>query len=172
MGCSAAYCIASAADEIVTDATALVGSIGVVAAMPMPEGDEIVFVSSQSPHKHPDVTTEDGKADIQATIDALAQVFVESVARNRGVSAETVLSDFGQGGIFVGAAGVAAGLADRLGSYEETLAGMTARGRMDAAQARLDAATTASTQAETALRDALARADEGARFHAALVQGK
>jgi ClpP class serine protease len=48
-------------------------------------------------------------------------VFVGDVARYRGVSVETVLSDFGQGGVFVGQQAVDAGLADAVGSYEQTL---------------------------------------------------
>jgi capsid assembly protease len=124
MGCSAAYWIASAAGEIVADASALIGSIGTLAAMPMPDSNELVFVSSQSPRKHPDITTEDGKADILAILDAMTDVFVGAVARNRGVEPSVVLSDFGQGGILVGQAAVDAGMADRLGAFEATLAGM------------------------------------------------
>lgn len=172
MGCSAAYWIASAADEIVTDATALVGSIGVVAAMPIPEGDEIIFVSSQSPRKHPDVTTEDGKADIQYTIDALAYVFIESVARNRGKTIDEVLDTFGGGSVFVGKHALVVGMTDRLGSYEETLAGMVGRERGGVAQARLDTAVTATAQAESHLRAALAQNDQAARLHIGLTQGK
>lgn len=126
-GASAAYWIASAADEIVADATAIVGSIGVVQALPNPAGRtarDIEIVSSQSPNKRPDVTTERGRAQIQGTIDALGQVFVETVARNRGVSVETVLADFGQGGVLVGQAAVDAGLIDRIGSFESTLAAL------------------------------------------------
>jgi len=119
MGASAAYWIASAADRIVVDDTAMIGSIGVIAAVPTEaEEDEVTFVSSQSPNKRPDPTSEAGAASIQSTIDSLAQVFIESVARNRGVSAATVLSDFGQGGLFVGKDAVAAGLADHVGSFE------------------------------------------------------
>lgn len=123
MGCSAAYWIASAADEVVVADTATVGSIGVIAAMRDPSGDSkssrsIEFVSSQSPNKRPDPTTEKGRAQIQTMVDDLAGVFVEAVARNRGVSTETVMSDFGQGGVFVGQKAITAGLADRIGSYE------------------------------------------------------
>jgi len=129
LGASAAYWIASAADEIVADATAMIGSIGVVAAWPNPEkksAREIEFVSSQSPKKRPNPTTESGKDQIQAMVDDLADVFVETVARNRRVSAETVLSDFGQGAVFVGQKAVEAGLADRLGSFEQVISDLAA----------------------------------------------
>lgn len=126
MGCSAAYWIASAAGEIVCDATALVGSIGVIASMPAGDDpSEVIFISSQSPRKRESPTTEEGRASIQATIDAMADVFVGRVAEYRGVSTDTVLSSFGQGGIFVGEHAVTAGLTDRLGSFEATLAGMS-----------------------------------------------
>jgi ClpP class serine protease len=61
----------------------------------------------------------------QSTIDAMAGVFVADVARNRGVAIETVLQNFGQGGIFVGQAAVEAGLADSIGTFETVLAGLT-----------------------------------------------
>lgn len=128
LGCSAAYWLASAADEIVCDATALLGSIGVLMAVPGSDGDTAIeFVSSQSPRKNPDPETEAGQADIQQTLDSLASVFISDVAANRGVSVDTVLSDFGQGGVFVGADAVSAGLADRLGSFESTLASLAGR---------------------------------------------
>jgi len=124
---SAAYWIASAADEIVCSDSSVLGSIGTIAAIPDPSVEhegEVIFVSSQSPRKHADPTTEAGASDIQTILDAMTDVFMAAVARNRGVSMETVARDFGQGGVFVGSAAVAGGLADRLGAFEQTLAGM------------------------------------------------
>lgn len=123
LGCSAAYWIASAAREIVVAETAMVGSIGVVAAFRVRKGDSdvIEIVSSQSPRKRPDVRTEQGRAQIQATIDALADVFIDAVARNRGVSREKVLNDFGAGDVFVGQHAVDAGLADRVATFEAVI---------------------------------------------------
>lgn len=130
MACSAAYWLASACDAITTNDTALLGSIGVVMAMPDPTKTnvkEIEIVSSQSPNKRPDVTSESGRSQIQTMLDHLADVFIQAVATHRGVTAETVLSDFGAGGVFVGAHAVLAGLADRVGSFEDTLAGLQAQ---------------------------------------------
>jgi capsid assembly protease len=123
-GASAAYWLASAADRIIVAPTALVGSIGVIATVPDPTrqpGDDFQFVSSQSPKKRPDPNTKGGKAQIQTVVDDLASVFVDSVARNRGVSAQTVLDDFGGGDVMVGANAVTAGLADAVGSFEQCL---------------------------------------------------
>lgn len=132
LGASAAYWIASATDEIVVADTALVGSIGVVAAVPDPtktNAKQLTFVSSQSPRKRSDPTTESGKQDIQTVVDDLAAIFVDAVALHRGVSADTVLRDFGQGGVFVGQHAVTAGLADRVGTFEQTLVDLQQRAR-------------------------------------------
>lgn len=124
-GASAAYWLASAADQVIAAPTAVLGSIGVqLAYMDTRKRDEskgvrsIEIVSSQSPRKNLDPNVDAGRAEIQQMVDALAQVFVETVAEYRGVSAEQVLAEFGQGGVFVGQLAVAAGLADRIGTYE------------------------------------------------------
>lgn len=129
LGASAAYWIASAADEIVVSDTAMLGSIGVVAAVPNPDATkakDIEFVSSQSPNKRPNPNTETGRAHIQARIDGLADVFIGAVARNRGAQPEAVVANYGQGGVLIGAQAVQAGLADRLGSFESTLSELAA----------------------------------------------
>lgn len=126
---SAAYWLASQAGDIATDATGRIGSIGVMAVysddrkfQEMSGVQDIEFISSQSPFKNAPPYKEEGKKRIQARIDALATVFVGSVARGRDVSTETVLKDFGQGDVLVGEDAIKAGLVDRLSSFEETLA--------------------------------------------------
>lgn len=124
MGASAAYWLASATDRIVVAPSSMVGSIGVIASVPDPKrqpGDDFEFVSSQSPNKKPDPSSKEGKSQIQTLVDDLATVFVQSVARNRGVSAQTVLDDFGAGDVLVGDKAVQAGLADAIGSFEQVL---------------------------------------------------
>jgi signal peptide peptidase SppA len=118
-GASAAYWLASAADRIIVNESAILGSIGVRMALLetwMRDASQgvrsVEMVSKQSPKKAM------AQTDIQALIDNLAQVFIARVARNRGISAATVEADFGQGGVFVGQAAIDAGLADALGTYE------------------------------------------------------
>lgn len=135
MGASAAYWLASATQEIVIAPTAILGSIGV--QMALREREEAKgtttyrFVSSQSPLKNADPGTEAGAQQIQSVVDAMAQVFVEAVATYRGVATETVLTEFGKGGIFVGQDAVKAGLADRIGNFEGVLAELS-KGRRSA----------------------------------------
>jgi len=126
---SAAYWLASACEQLIVDATAQVGSIGVVASVPNPAADsagKLEFVSSQSPGKHPDLRTDEGRAVLQSKVDTLAGIFVDDVARNRHCAAAKVLSDFGRGGELFGAAAVAAGMADALGSLEGVIASLNA----------------------------------------------
>lgn len=131
-GASAAYWIASSAERIVINPTAAVGSIGVVMAVPDRSGkpaSEIEFVSSQSPNKRPDPATEAGRAQYQALVDDMAEVFVGTVARNRGVSEDVVLKSFGAGGLKVGRHAVSSKMADKMGDFESTLSALAKEGR-------------------------------------------
>lgn len=126
---SAGYWIAAAASEIVMAKTADVGSIGVVRVWQgggAGAAKTIEFVSSQSPNKRLDPTTEAGRAAVQANVDKLAEIFIGDVAAFRGVDRDTVATDFGRGGLLLGADAVAAGMADRLGSYEGVVAELAA----------------------------------------------
>jgi ClpP class serine protease len=123
---SGAYWVASAADELVVDDTALMGSIGVVVEVLIREAREgekrWTITSRNAPNKRPDISTEEGRAEISKTIDALGDVFVAKVARNLGVDADKVPAMGDHGGLMVGAAAVKAGLAHRLGSLETLIA--------------------------------------------------
>ena len=122
---SGAYWIASAADEIVVSETSALGSIGVVGMYQGKSGkstEAVEIVSSQSPHKRLDPTTDDGRSRLQTRIDSMADVFIETIARNRNVSAENVQNHYGGGDVMIGAKAVSAGLADRIGSLEGLIA--------------------------------------------------
>lgn len=131
LGCSAAYWIASACRTVTIDPGAILGSIGVLSTLTKDRKDprSITIVSSQSPKKRPDLDTDEGKAQVQQTVNALADVFVAAVAKYRGVSPDTVVTDFGEGGVLVGQAAVDVGLADQLGTFESLLARLQS-GRM------------------------------------------
>ncbi len=126
---SAAYWIASAAREVVMSKTAMVGSIGAVLSIDTEKSRKgvVEIVSSQSPNKRPDVSTDAGRAQFQTLLDTLAQVFIEDVAAHRGVTTDKVLADFGQGAMRIGADAVAAGMADRIGTFEEVIAGLAGK---------------------------------------------
>ena len=120
---SAAYWLASAASEMVIDATARVGSIGVVIAYPnSKDKSRIEIVNTASPNKRIDPNTKEGQKVVIEELDALADVFISTVAENKGVTEETVRTQFGRGGMLVGKNAVEVGMADRLGSFEKLLA--------------------------------------------------
>lgn len=125
---SAAYWIASAASEIVLFTTSMVGSIGVVSSFTDASAKEektgirqVEIVSTQSPFKRADVKTEAGKAHIQQSVDALAEVFIGAVAQYRGTSVENVMQNFGQGGMVIGEEAVRLGMADRIATMNDLL---------------------------------------------------
>ena len=132
LGASGAYWIASAADRIVVDATALLGSVGVVSMVVDTSRQDqergiVRIVSTQSPRKLAEPSTEEGRAEIQQRAGALADVFVDAVARTRGEARVQVLEQFGRGGIVVGRNAVEAGMADSLGSLESVIADLKPR---------------------------------------------
>ena len=136
---SAAYWLASAADEIVASRTAYTGSIGVLTLyVDFTELDkrigiqQITFISSQSPAKVDDPKDAAGASRIQRRLDDLAGVFVEKVARNRGVTTKAVLETFSGGDILIADRALAVGLVDSIGSFESTIGAETPEGTQPA----------------------------------------
>lgn len=121
MCCSAGYWICSqASGGISADPTGLIGSIGVAMSAsyqeePDSEGRrDIELTSSGAPNKRPDLSTDEGRAQIVAMLDGVEQVFIQDVARGRGVTDTQVRSDFGAGGTKTGKDAKAAGMIDRI----------------------------------------------------------
>jgi capsid assembly protease len=131
---SAAYWLAAAAQEIVVSTTASLGSLGaVISLMDTRQRDAAQgmrrheFVSSQTPGKRPDPASDSGQAAYQRIVDGLAAEFLSAIASFRGVSVDALLAATHGGGLILGREAVAAGMADRLGSFEETLASLAVR---------------------------------------------
>lgn len=121
MAASAGYLIASAASEIVVSRTAYTGSIGVVmahadfSAALEQEGVAVTYVYAGK-HKvdgNPyQALPESVREDFQRQINQTYDLFVETVARNRGLATSVVRGT--EAALFQGADGVANGLADRV----------------------------------------------------------
>ena len=119
---SAAYWIGSAADKIVAGPTTFQGSIGVAMAVPKGEDSRWVrFVSSNAPKKNISATSEEGRDAIQSRIDAMEAEFISAVAMHRGVSPETVLSEFGQGDVLPARTAMQVGMTDMVGGFKDAL---------------------------------------------------
>lgn len=119
---SACYWLGSTSDEIIINNTGIAGSIG--AMLEVIDDEEMmknygikktVYKSEISPNKNSD-------SELQTLVNRLGEEFVLDVAKNRKVSFDTAAENFGKGGLFVGKDAVKAGLADRVGTFEEVLA--------------------------------------------------
>lgn len=125
---SAAYAIASAADQIWLTRTGEVGSIGVVAvhtdqsAADKEMGLSYSFIHAGShkidgnPHEP---LSDSARERIQQDVDALHQQFAALVAGHRNLSLDAVLGT--EATVYRGQAAIAAGLADRVGTLAEAL---------------------------------------------------
>lgn len=128
---SAAYWIASAAEEVVASPTSQVGSIGVIAThVDQSKADEIEgvkrtfitagrFKAEGNPHEP---LSDEARETLQETVDAYYDMFVRAVARNRGVTPAAVKSDFGEGRMLRAELARKAGMVDRIETLSETLA--------------------------------------------------
>jgi hypothetical protein len=81
--------------------------------------DQYNIIASQSPRKVPDPALDEGRAQIQAHIDKLAEIFIETVAENRGTTVDDVTGNYGQGDVVIGHEAVSRGMADETGNYED-----------------------------------------------------
>lgn len=98
VGASAAFAIATQADEVVaSNIAARIGSVGVVATF-FNDENEISIASTEAPKKRPDITTAEGIAMVREELDAMHEIFVEAIASGRDTTTDKVNADFGQGG--------------------------------------------------------------------------
>ncbi len=128
---SAAYWIASAAEQLIVTPSGEVGSVGVYsvhedlsAAMAM-KGIKTTLVSAgeYKVEGNPfEPLSPEARAEMQAKVDAYYEMFVNAVAAQRGVSAQEVLDRFGQGRMVMAADAVDRGMADAVGTLEQVLA--------------------------------------------------
>lgn len=131
---SACYNIVSVADQIVVDRTGGVGSIGVrtthvsYAKFNEKIGADytIVFAGDGKTDGDPDMAlSDDAKARMQARVDEFYEVFVSSVARNRGLSGEVIKGTL-KAYCYTATQAVSNGLADKIGSLSEAVAAFAA----------------------------------------------
>lgn len=139
---SAAYWMGSAADSVVGAPLSQTGSIGVW-TMHIDESKwleaEGVKVSLISAGKYKvegnsfEPLSEEARAFIQSQVNAVYAAFTEAVARHRGVRAGAVRSGYGEGRCLIDQQAKAAGLIDRVATWEDVL--FKLQGRKGGAQA-------------------------------------
>lgn len=128
---SAAYWLASAADEICVTPSGQVGSIGVYSAhedisqMLKDEGVKMTLISAgkYKTEGNPfEPLTPEAEQQIQDEVNAYYEMFVSAVAAGRGVTAKEVTGGMGQGRMVMAADATGAGMADRVETFAATLA--------------------------------------------------
>lgn len=133
MAASAAYYIATAADELVVTPSGEVGSIGVFAAhedmsrMMDRLGVTTTLISAgkfKTEGNPYEPLSDEARAAIQDRVNEYYQMFVDAVGRNRGVASSKVQEGFGQGRVMGARQAVAMGMADRVATMDEVLQGM------------------------------------------------
>jgi capsid assembly protease len=159
LSASAAYWIASAAEEFAITPGGEAGSIGVYAAhsdvskMMEAEGVKITLVSAGkykvegNPYEP---LGADAQAFIQSRVDDYYGDFVKAVARNRKDTQTAVREGYGQGRVLGAAAAVKANLADRVATLDQVVADMQAkvRGKSGARAEAVPVQTSASRARE------------------------
>jgi len=127
---SAAYWIGSAAEEIVISPSGEAGSIGVfavhedVSAALEKEGIKVSLLSAgkyKTEGNPYEPLTDDARNAILARVHDYYNAFTDSVARNRGVKPAIVRNGFGEGRVVGARQAVELGMADRVGTLEETV---------------------------------------------------
>jgi signal peptide peptidase SppA len=153
---SAAYWLASQADEIVVTPSGEVGSIGVftvhddLSAAAEKAGVRRTYIAAGA-HKvegNPFEPLSDATRQyLQQRVDAVHDEFVRDVARGRRVSQQTVRETFGQGRMVKASDALKLGMADRIGTFQETVDRLAARNAR-AAGARAEGANFEFTAAD------------------------
>ncbi len=132
MAFSAAYALASAAARVFVARTGGVGSIGVI-AMHVDQSVKdahdgvrytAVFAGERKNDLNPhEPISNEAHAVLKAEVDRIYDLFVETVARHRGLDADAVRAT--EAGLFFGPDAVATGLADAVGSLDDALTQLT-----------------------------------------------
>lgn len=132
MAFSAAYALASAATRVFVARTGGVGSIGVI-AMHVDQSVKdtqdgvrytAVFAGERKNDLNPhEPISNEAHAVLRAEVDRIYDLFVETVARHRGLDADAVRAT--EAGLFFGSDAVATGLADAVGSLDDALTQLT-----------------------------------------------
>lgn len=136
MAASAAYYLASQADEVVVTPSGMVGSIGVLIRHDDLSGrmeqmgvkTTLIYAGKYKVEGNPfEPLSKEAKAALQGDVDELYGMFVADVAAGRNVDEQAVRDGFGQGRVILAQEAVKMGLADKVATLEETIAELGGR---------------------------------------------
>lgn len=128
---SAAYYLGSQASEVAVAPTGMAGSIGVIQihadySRAFEESGVSLTLITAGKYKGEGngyaPLSEEARAHMQESVDDYYAMFVDAVARGRGVAPSAVRSGFGEGRMLTAKRAVSAGLADRIATLDQVLA--------------------------------------------------
>ena len=143
LAASAAYWIGSSASEFVITPSGQAGSIGVLAqfndmsAYYEKEGIKTEYVYAGKYKVEGNDTeplSDEARASMQATVDEYYTTFVNTVARNRGVSSKDVRNGFGEGRVLTAKNAKAEGMVDTIATLEQTISRLSKSGSRSGVQ--------------------------------------
>jgi len=135
MAASAAYWIASQADEVIATPEALVGSVGVfamhqdVSGLMEQMGVRTTFIQAgryKTEGNPYEPLSDEARAHVQSIVDAAHAQFVNDVAKGRGRDGATVTpaqvrADYGEGRVLTAKDAKAVGMIDRIETYSQAV---------------------------------------------------
>lgn len=134
MAASAAYGLASAANEIVISPTSLVGSIGVVFMHADRTKEkkkagivETAIYAGANKTLGMGTLTPEAKASFQSMVDAFYERFLETVEAGRGERTTAEAARATEASVYIGQEAIERGLADRVGTFDEILSDLSTR---------------------------------------------
>ena len=125
---SAAFWIASSCGKIYAEKTSLIGSLGVVTSIwddtKYFENLGIVakdITSTLAPNKRLDVNSDESMANLKRELDEIANIFISSAAKNRGMSNDEIVSKLENGGVISGELAFERNIIDGITSFENLI---------------------------------------------------
>ena len=125
---SAAFWIASSCGKIYAEKTSLIGSLGVVTSIwddtKYFENLGIVakdITSTLAPNKRLDVNNDESMANLKRELDEIANIFISSAAKNRGMSNDEIVSKLENGGVISGELAFERNIIDGITSFENLI---------------------------------------------------
>lgn len=156
-GNSAAFWIASSVNtkRVVAADTAMVGSIGtVIGIRDTSEAEEkrgiknTEIVSRLSKNKRLSPSSDEGKEAILEILDDVTKIFIDTVASNRGVTADFVLDNMGQGKIFVAARALENKMIDEVNTLDALVSELNSKDKLNLQTMHMESSMTTLSMAE------------------------
>lgn len=135
---SAAFWIASSADQLVITPSGFIGSVGVwimhqdLSSMAEKLGIKVTYISAgkfKVEGNFFEPLGDEARKHLQSRVDDIHDEFVGALSRNRSVSRSKVLKGFGEGRTFGAEQALAAGMVDKIETMGNVIARLVGRGR-------------------------------------------